>query len=1622
MKSIISLFVLCFCAWQYATGQTCGTSLPADPAAAGYIRAFAGGGVLNLLGSGEYCDDCSKEFTLPFRYVFDKRSYSKVFINSNGCVSFNNPVYSYSPVAMPNAYYSLTPMIAPRWADVDIRNSTPGASGDIWYKMTRDSFIVIWHKVRAFPATDTNTCTFGLVLVDNSGPVFGSDRPSDRGIKDIVFKYGSPIGWAYGAFSGGDYPQAGFDAGDGANAFNQFGTLSPRMMTLYKDTCVNYFAKTMSFNAGTNLQTPTTFVEVGNTYTYELALNGSTNYSVNTNGICGVTYGAVNSAGNLPINVLGSTCNVGRCVITANVVSGTTTTRHTIRFFVRDRAPVISYPDSLMLFAGKSIDPINPVNTGGFIPPISPGSVIDIAGTGVPGDRNGAGLQAGFRGPGHLAIDYLDNIFVRDRGNQMIRKIDPMGNVSNFVTDNAAYGSIYIDGEDKVYVPANDTVYTYNPDGSLYFAHKDMDLTPGEQLYGYTIDWQGRSSFVSSPASNRINRGTPTGTLANSFGVAVTDSWATGFNKPTHVIYVLDMAVIYVLDNNGTRISEVTLPNGIKTTVFSDTSYHFDGLGIWSSDLYAVSARSKSIYRIIPGGIPRLVAGGPQSGLKAPVGIVVDLLNNIYVSDSADHKIKKINIRGYSITPALPAGLTFDGATGTISGMPTAITAPAIYTISAANSTGSSSKKIFIEVDSLIINGSCNSATTNVQIKRSSGISTSNYIWSLGNCPGSVIQTSPSLTVTPSSLTTYSVKPAGRPGIQCRSFKVAPNLNIMLSDTLPAVSTYCLSDNNNNNKGPVLVVNATNAAGYQWQKDGLNIPGANGPTYVLPTNDLSDSGSYRVVLSNTCTSTISSATKYILYSSPKITGISDHDFICPGGILQLYVAAENTLGYQWLKNGLVIPGANSAVYCKNTGLGIDTGYYKVRVQGLGGCTDSATTYIGTTLGFPSADASLTALNSGPVCAGSPLTLNITQTLLPLLPSGSKVALVNGLSSGGTNDSLATNTFTYDFWAKPFKQRLLTTQSNTAGHTINNQSLIVRPLAGMTAAISGAGISVGINGISVFDQNDRGAYALLVYDTVLTGWNHVAVVFNNKTPTLYINGTVRKTGATSNRTTVKATVGLFGENTTTNQNMYQGLVDNLRLWPASLTLAEINTIRSNETQTTINSKNAAALFTFNNTTEDAIRPGKYYALTSGYIRVERPIVYTWLPLQAGLSVLSDTSLTQRIIAPETAGFYSYMVTASVDGCRRSLDTATITVVGLSNVPVADSGTSKTIIQPDATSINYTDNKCNPIATIMDASGGNELGNTSCTMVKDATVQTFNGQPYLQRHFDIVPASNGPAHVKLYFTQAEFTAYNTWITSNRPAWPKMPVNSNDAAGIANISITQYHGLASTGASGPGGRYNVNQRELIPNNRITTTWNGNYWTMSFPVTGFSGFYFTTNSASPLAIKLHDIRAKNEGSTNRIDWVSEAELNSDRYILERSGDGKHFNKLTELLANGKSSTYTHWDVNPLIGSNYYRLQMVESNGNNSYSKIVSAFVQDGEFHVAAYPNPAKDALTVKAFGKIMGTARITITDASGMMVRAVVNNEAEITIHLDGLAAGIYFLHYRDNVNKKVIKITKL
>ena len=99
------------------------------------------------------------------------------------------------------------------------------------------------------------------------------------------------------------------------------------------------------------------------------------------------------------------------------------------------------------------------------------------------------------------------------------------------------------------------------------------------------------------------------------------------------------------------------------------------------------------------------------------------------------------------------------------------------------------------------------------------------------------------------------------------------------------------------------------------------------------------------------------------------------------------------------------------------------------------------------------------------------------------------------------------------------------------------------------------------------------------------------------------------------------------------------------------------------------------------------------------------------------------------------------------------------------------------------------------------GTNALfGSVTALETIDSSVQTYNGAPYVKRHYDITPAanaSNAQAIITLYFTQADFDAYNSYVTAGNVGVPLLPTGGVDNG---NVIITQYHG-SFTGTSSPG-----------------------------------------------------------------------------------------------------------------------------------------------------------------------------------------------------------------------------
>ncbi|MDR3406017.1 MAG: hypothetical protein P4L99_26260 [Chthoniobacter sp.] len=105
---------------------------------------------------------------------------------------------------------------------------------------------------------------------------------------------------------------------------------------------------------------------------------------------------------------------------------------------------------------------------------------------------------------------------------------------------------------------------------------------------------------------------------------------------------------------------------------------------------------------------------------------------------------------------------------------------------------------------------------------------------------------------------------------------------------------------------------------YQWQRNGIDIPGANAIWYTTPATTAADNGAaYRAVVSNglgSVTSNTATLTVIPAPSDPRITAPPASQQVTGGQPATFEVKASGTgaLSYQWLKNGVPIVGATDA--------------------------------------------------------------------------------------------------------------------------------------------------------------------------------------------------------------------------------------------------------------------------------------------------------------------------------------------------------------------------------------------------------------------------------------------------------------------------------------------------------------------------------------------------------------------------------------------------------------------------------------------------------------------------------------------------------------------------------------
>ncbi|MFL5730529.1 MAG: glycosyl hydrolase, partial [Cytophagaceae bacterium] len=169
-------------------------------------------------------------------------------------------------------------------------------------------------------------------------------------------------------------------------------------------------------------------------------------------------------------------------------------------------------------------------------------------------------------------------------------------------------------------------------------------------------------------------------------------------------------------------------------------------------------------------------------------------------------------------------------------------------------------------------------------------------------------------------------------------------------------------------------------------------------------------------------------------------------------------------------------------------------------------------------------------------------------------------------------------------------------------------------------------------------------------------------------------------------------------------------------------------------------------------------------------------------------------------------------------------------------------------------------------------------------------------------------------------------------------------------------------------------------------------------------------------LPVELISFQAKAENNSyTSLSWQTASELNNDYFEVQRSTDpsGKNWETIGRVYGKGNSGTlqsYAFKDPSPSSGTNYYRLNQIDLNGDHSYSNTASASFSLGLTIMNIYPNPAGPDLHVTISSDTRQTIAFTIFDLLGRRIaegkKEVSAGSSLLDIDLSVFPSGTYLI----------------
>jgi len=349
---------------------------------------------------------------------------------------------------------------------------------------------------------------------------------------------------------------------------------------------------------------------------------------------------------------------------------------------------------------------------------VSPtGIITTVAGNGLPGNTGNGGkaTSASLDGPYALALDSAGNLYIAEDLNNAVRKVTPGGTITAFTTSPVGNPEgLAFDSTGALYIAAwgDDKIYKASPTGALtVFAGNGNEGYSGDGgpatsamlagPQGIAFDASG-TLWICDSINNRIRNisggSVPGATIQSVIGSGYSGLSPIG-NVPSSVSVYLPVGVavdakgtVYWSESGNHRIREYVPSNhgvielagytpALNTTAAPTSLLLFNPFGTAtdaSGNVYIADTSDNVIRKITPAGVSSVIAGTGNANfngdigtatsinLTAPEGVSVDAQGNIYVADTGNGRIRRINPAGQMLTimgagSALPLTGTFDG-------------------------------------------------------------------------------------------------------------------------------------------------------------------------------------------------------------------------------------------------------------------------------------------------------------------------------------------------------------------------------------------------------------------------------------------------------------------------------------------------------------------------------------------------------------------------------------------------------------------------------------------------------------------------------------------------------------------------------------------------------------------------------------------------------------------------------------------------------------------------------------------------------------------------------------------------------------------------------------------------